>query len=38
MPLEGAKELRGALMKERKYLAGKNNDEYFERLFSLCEH
>jgi len=38
MPLEVAKEHREVLMKERKYLAGKNNDEIFERLFSLCEH
>ncbi|KND03948.1 uncharacterized protein SPPG_01399 [Spizellomyces punctatus DAOM BR117] len=38
MTLKEAKVFREELMKERKYFVGKNNDEMFERQFSLCEH
>jgi len=38
MSLSEAKEYRAELMAERKYFISKNNEEYFEREFSLCEH
>ncbi|NJR41568.1 MAG: DUF4246 domain-containing protein [Akkermansiaceae bacterium] len=36
--LSKAKELREELMSERKYIYEGNQDEWFEREFSLCEH
>jgi hypothetical protein len=33
-----AEEIRGELMKERKYYVNEVNEEIFERPFSLCEH
>lgn len=38
MSLSEAKEYRAELMAERKYFISKNNEEFFEREFSLCEH
>jgi hypothetical protein len=36
--LDEAKSHREELMKERKYFIKENNEQYFEREFSLCEH
>ncbi len=38
MSLADAKRYREELMKERKYFISKNNEEFFERPFSMCEH
>jgi Protein of unknown function (DUF4246) len=38
MSLAKAKELRLELMKERKFIQEVNDEEWFEREFSLCEH
>lgn len=38
MTLEEAKKHRDELMEERKYFVSKSNEEYFERIFYLCEH
>lgn len=38
MSLEDAKKYRTDLMAERKYFVNTNNEELFERPFSLCEH
>ena len=38
MSLEEAKKHREQLMKERKYFIEQNNENLFERPFSLCEH
>lgn len=36
--LAKAHELREELMQERKYFQEENEEEWFEREFSLCEH
>eukprot|EP00029_Vermamoeba_vermiformis_P014744 TRINITY_DN9858_c0_g1_i1.p1 TRINITY_DN9858_c0_g1~~TRINITY_DN9858_c0_g1_i1.p1 ORF type:complete len:592 (-),score=160.43 TRINITY_DN9858_c0_g1_i1:66-1841(-) len=38
MSLDAAKKHREELMKERKFFFATNNEEIFERPFSLCEH
>lgn len=38
MTLEEAKSHRDKLMDERKYFVTSSNEEYFERVFYLCEH
>ena len=38
MTLNKAKEHRESLMKERKFFISQNNEYYYERPFSLCEH
>ena len=38
MTLEQAKEFRRQLMQERKFFVDENNDQIYEREFSLCEH
>jgi len=36
--LERARHYRDELMKERKFFVSTNNEAFFERPFSLCEH
>lgn len=38
MTLEQAKEYREQLMQERKYVVDEQNEDVYEREFSLCEH
>jgi len=38
MTLEQAKEFRSQLMQERKFFVDENNNQIYEREFSLCEH
>eukprot|EP01087_Luapelamoeba_hula_P017302 TRINITY_DN5437_c0_g1_i6.p1 TRINITY_DN5437_c0_g1~~TRINITY_DN5437_c0_g1_i6.p1 ORF type:complete len:614 (+),score=118.31 TRINITY_DN5437_c0_g1_i6:20-1861(+) len=38
MSMDEAKEHRDELMTERKYFVAQNNEQLFEREFSLCEH
>jgi hypothetical protein len=38
MTLEEAKQYREELMAERKFFISANNERFFERPFSLCEH
>ncbi|TRV78284.1 DUF4246 domain-containing protein [Streptomyces sp. 130] len=38
MTLEEAKGYREELMRERKFFVAENNEQLFEREFSLCEH
>jgi hypothetical protein len=38
MTLEQAKEFRRQLMEERKFFVNEQNEEIYEREFSLCEH
>ncbi|WP_343242098.1 DUF4246 domain-containing protein [Streptomyces sp. SID9727] len=38
MTLEEAKTYRDELMRERKFFVDENNEQLFEREFSLCEH
>jgi hypothetical protein len=38
LSVKQAKEFREKLMEERKYILSEDGDEFFERIFSLCEH